>query len=72
MRKFWQRVPLLVLLAAWFALGLIGAAISLLARIAGAALSPATVQAGFELWGVGFLALVIVQFLITVRRTWLG
>jgi hypothetical protein len=72
MRKFWQRVPLLVLLAAWFALGLIGAAISFLARVAGAAVSPATVQAGFELWGVGFLALVVVQFLITVRRTWLG
>jgi hypothetical protein len=72
MRKFWRTVPLLVLLAAWFALGLMGAAISLLARVAGAALNPATVQAGFELWGVGFLALVVVQFLITVRRTWLG
>ena len=69
MRTLWQRVPLLVLLVGWFALGLVGAAISLLARAAGDAFSPATVQAGFELWGVGFLVLVAVQFFISVRNT---
>ena len=67
MKTFWRRVPLLVLLAVWFALGLMGAAVSFLARAAGAALDPATVQDGFELWGVGFLVLVVVQFFITVR-----
>ncbi|MGA2713873.1 MAG: hypothetical protein ABSG41_12270 [Bryobacteraceae bacterium] len=67
-RASWRRVPLLVLLAGWFALGLAGAAISLLARVAGAALSPAAIQGGFELWGVGFLALVAVQFLISIRN----
>lgn len=68
MRKLWRKTPMLVLLASWFALGLAGALGSLLARAAGAGFHPATVQAGFELWGVGFLALVAVQFFISVRR----
>ena len=67
-RTLWQRVPLLVLLAGWFALGMMGAAVSLLARVAGASLSPATVEAGFELWGMGFLALVVLQFCLSVRH----
>lgn len=64
MRISWRRVPMLVLLGGWLALGLVGAGISLLARLADDALSPAAIQTGFELWGVGFLALVMAQFLI--------
>jgi hypothetical protein len=57
--KLWQRVPLLVLLAGWLALGLVGSGMAMLVR-----LTPATVQGGFEFWGVGFLVLVVLQFFV--------
>jgi hypothetical protein len=57
--KFWRRVPLLVLLAGWLVLGLAGSAVALLVRADAAA-----VQACFEFWGVGFLALVVIQFFV--------
>jgi hypothetical protein len=57
--RFWRRVPLLVLMVGWLALGLAGSAIALLVR-----LDAATVQAGFEFWGIGFLGLVVIQFWI--------
>lgn len=61
-RTLWWRVPLLVLLAGWFALGVAGGAIALLARV-----DASTVAAGVEIWGVGFLVLVVLQFWISVR-----
>jgi hypothetical protein len=64
--KFWRRVPLLVLLAGWLALGLAGSAIALLVRVAGGELNAAMVQACFEFWGVGFLALVVLQFFVSL------
>jgi len=65
---WWATVPLLVLLVGWVALGAAGGAIVQLARAAGVELlSASTVRAAFELWGVGFLALVVFQFWITVR-----
>jgi hypothetical protein len=59
--KFWRRVPLLVLLVGWLVLGLAGSAIALLVRVDAAA-----VQACFEFWGVGFLALVVLQFFVSM------
>jgi len=56
----WRRVPLLVLLAGWFLIGLIGGIIS----FAGRAVSAGAV----EIWAVGFLVLVGFQFVVTVRK----
>jgi hypothetical protein len=64
--KLWRRVPLLVLLIGWLALGLAGSAIALLVRLAGGELNASTVQAGFEFWGVGFLALVAIQLFVSM------
>jgi hypothetical protein len=61
-RILWRRVPLLVLLAGWFALGVAAGEITLLARV-----TASTVAAGAEIWGVGFLVLVVLQFWISVR-----
>jgi len=70
-RMLWGRVPLLVLLVGWLILGAVGGTIMLLARAVGVELvSPSTVQAAFEFWGVGFLAFVVLQFWITVRGIW--
>ena len=60
----WRRVPLLVLMMGWGALGLVGGAIGLGARMVGVVLDPASVQTGFEIWGVGFLVLVVLQFFL--------
>ena len=57
--RLWQRVPLLVLLVGWLTLGLMGSAIVFLLHA-----DAATVQAAFEFWGVGFLALVVLQFFV--------
>jgi hypothetical protein len=60
LRAMWRRVPLLVLLAGWFLIGLIGGVISLAGR---------PVSAGsVEVWAVGFLVLVGFQFVVTVRN----
>lgn len=65
--RLWRRVPVLVLLVGWFALGVAGGATALLARITGGELNASTVEAGVEVWGVGFLVLVVLQFWIAVR-----
>jgi hypothetical protein len=61
--RWWRRVPILVLLVGWFALGAAGGAVALAARLAAS-----TVEAGVEVWAVGFLALVVFQFWMSVRR----
>jgi len=58
MRMLWRKVPLFVLLAGWLALGVVGFAL----------LSRSAMQLGFEVWGLGFLALVGLQFYISVRN----
>jgi len=64
----WDRVPLLVLLGGWFVLGAVAGAASMMIRAAGLhVLSPSTIQTGFELWGIGFLALAGLQFCLSVR-----
>jgi hypothetical protein len=57
--RVWLRVPLLVLLAGWLALGVVCGALALLLRF-----DAGTVQDWFEFWGVGFLALVVIQFFV--------
>jgi hypothetical protein len=65
LRTMWRRVPLLVLLAGWFLIGLIGGIISLMGRTVGSG----PVSAGpVEFWAVGFLVLVGFQFVVTVRN----
>ena len=59
---WWRRVPVLVLLAGWFALGVAGGVIAPLASVA-----VSTVETGVEIWGIGFLVLVMPQFWISVR-----
>jgi hypothetical protein len=63
----WRRVPLLVLLLGWLGLGVAGGLIALLGRWAGGELNPSTVQTCVEVWGTGFLPLVVFQFLIRVN-----
>jgi hypothetical protein len=66
----WDKVPVLVLLSVWFALGAAAGITALMIRVSGVPLlSPAAMQEGFELWGIGFLALVGVQFCVSIRRT---
>jgi hypothetical protein len=61
----WRRAPLLVLLLAWLAIGLLGGSIAVLARVSGAG----PVGDGWvEVWATGFLALVLFQFFWTVRN----
>jgi hypothetical protein len=52
--RLWRRVPMLVLLVGWLGAGVI----MLLLRVNAAAI---------EVWGVGFLVLVVLQFRISVR-----
>ncbi|MGH9653879.1 MAG: hypothetical protein ACRD6B_10510 [Bryobacteraceae bacterium] len=54
-RKLWLRAPLLVLLLSWLVAGLIAAAV-------------VPLNAVFELWGLGFLALVGLGFYTRVRN----
>ena len=62
-RAWWRRVPVLVLLIGWFLIGAAGGAAATIVRIA-----PLTIEAGVEVWGVGFLVLVVLQFWISVRE----
>jgi len=52
--RWWRRVPVLVLLAGWLGVGVIALPLRFNA-------------AGVEIWGVGFLVLVVLQFWISVR-----
>jgi hypothetical protein len=60
LKALWRRAPLLILLAGWFFIGLIGGFVSLLAGSSG--------QAPIEIWATGFLVLVAFQFFVTVRK----
>lgn len=66
LRAIWQRAPLLVLLAAWFALGLAAGFIHFIGRYTRHQLVNAI---ALEIWTVGFLALVVFQFFVTVRNS---
>lgn len=65
----WRRAPLLMLLLGWLAMGLAGASGSILLKI----LSPEAWPAGlmndlYDLWAIGFLALVGLGFYARIRR----
>jgi hypothetical protein len=62
----WRRAPLLVLLTGWLLIGIAGA---LLLRIAGGAAGSSPL---FTLWALGFPALIVLQFALTVRGAWLN
>lgn len=65
----WVRAPLLVLLLAWFALGLTGGTAALLLHALWPEEWPRSLAAFvFDLWGIGFLALVALGFYLRVRR----
>ena len=68
-RRLWQRAPLLVLLLVWLAVGIVGGSVSALLRsYAPQTLSESLVAAAFEVWGMGFLALVGFGFYMRVRH----
>lgn len=64
----WLRAPLLILLLSWLALGMAGGLAVLLDRqYQLQSWSPSMVNGGFELWAVGFLAIVLFGFYMRVR-----
>jgi hypothetical protein len=68
-RKLWLRAPLLILLLGWFSLGIAGALTLLILRSISPGNAPAAlISAGFDLWGIGLLALVGFGFYIRVRN----
>jgi hypothetical protein len=66
MMQVWNRAPLLVLLVTWLFSGII---VDLALKIAQASANETT--AIVEFWAMGFLALIVFQFLATVRGAFL-
>jgi hypothetical protein len=64
--RLWKRAPLLVLLAGWLLAGVAGA---LLLRVAGV---PTDSSPLFTIWALGFPALIVLQFVLTIRGAWLN
>ena len=62
LKTVWRRAPMLILLAAWVFVGLIGGLSVRGVRRSGS--EPGSLA--FDLWGIGFLALVVLQFFATV------
>ena len=68
-RVLWRRAPLLILLLAWLAVGILGGMASWLWRTLAPDAWPAPLAAAvFDLWAVGFLALVVFGFYMRVRN----
>jgi hypothetical protein len=69
LRTLWMRAPLLILLLAWLALGLVVGPISILLKgFSSADSSASLISAFYEAWGIGFLALVGFGFYAQIRR----
>ena len=69
LQRAWLRVPLLILLLAWFALGLaFGVGSLLLRKLSPDSFDPGIASLGFGIWAVGFLALVGFGFYMRVRN----
>jgi hypothetical protein len=67
-RALWLRAPLLILLVSWLTLGVAGGVGALLIRkYRPQSWSPSLVNGGFELWGIGFLVIVLFGFYMRVR-----
>jgi hypothetical protein len=68
-KELWRRAPLLILLLVWFVGGgLAGCAFALLRKFWPQALPESLVTSGFEVWAVGFLALIAFGFWARVRN----
>ena len=68
LHQLWNRAPLLVMLLFWFAIGLVGGlAFVIAARIWPDSLFVSIGNFAFDLWGIGFLALVGFGFYVRVR-----
>lgn len=68
-RQLWHRAPLLVMMLTWFAVGLAGGlGFAIASRIWPQSLIVAIGNFSFDLWGIGFLALVGFGFYARVRR----
>ena len=68
-QRAWLRVPLLILLLAWFALGLaFGIGSLLLRKLWPERFDPGIASLGFGIWAIGFLALVGFGFYMRVRN----
>ncbi len=69
LEALWRRAPLLALLGAWFILGVAGGLFSALAKkIWPDSWMVAASDFGFQVWGVGFLALVGFGFWASFRK----
>jgi hypothetical protein len=67
--RLWRRAPLLVLLVAWLVVGTTGGLIfRVLQALRPGSWSPWISDAGFTVWAVGFLALVLFGFYMRVRK----
>jgi hypothetical protein len=68
-KKLWQRAPLLVLLLGWLTGGfLAGSVAAILRGYWPQMMSGSLVAAGFEVWALGFLALIAFGFYARVRN----
>ena len=68
MKRLWLRAPLLILLLAWFAVGVVVGSISAVIRNYWPQIYPeSAVALGFEVWGVGFLALILFALYASLR-----
>ncbi len=68
-RRLWLRAPLLILLLAWLAAGLVAGSVSALLRTCWPQIWPGSlVASAFEVWGLGFLALILFGFYARVRN----
>lgn len=67
--NLWRRAPLLVLLLGWLGVGLAGGLASWVQRkILPDAVPDGLTDTGFTIWGLGFVALVLVGFYVRVRN----
>lgn len=64
----WQRAPLLVLLLSWLGAGVVAGPAAIILRTLWPETWPASIiDFGFEVWGIGFLALVLFGFYARIR-----
>lgn len=62
--RLWRRAPVLVLLGGWLLSGILGA---LLLIVAGVSRESSPL---LTIWALGFPALIVLQFLLTIRGSW--
>jgi len=68
-RMLWRRDPLLVLLLAWLALGILGGSASAIWRSGWPQTWPQSLSdMGFDVWGIGFLAQIGLGFYARIRN----